>query len=260
MGLGRLVSGLTVAAIVLLGCDGPVPSVTPAPTTTTAPQTATPPATGSPSPSASPSPSPTPDPLAVAPGLPYLTGPYEPNVVFIAGIDAEEARALAALLPKVLLTVDGQPYTMAPEITITCPMPDHCRLVVRGRNSATERGDTWVLSETEAAPAGPLRPVYDEARLYGVPRATIEALEKIVRGDAAAWAVRGWYEELLGATWDPRRPRVYVLVYLRPPGSGLVPEVGRPLASVGFDELHITVDAAQRRVLEVREIPFMGGA
>ena len=93
-----------------------------------------------------------------------------------------------------------------------------------------------------------------------MPRATIEALEEIVRGDAAAWAIRGRYEELLGAASDPRRPRIYVLIYLRPPGAGFAPGLGRPLASVGFDELHITVDAARRRVLEAREIPFMGGA
>lgn len=254
-GMGRLVGGVA-AAIFLFGCGGPVPSMTPAPTTP-APHTATPPATGSPRPS--PTSTQAPDPLAITPGLPYLTAAYEPILVFDGGIDREGARALLALVPDVLLTVDGRPYDAAPEVEVNCYRLEFCQLVVVGRSHEAELGDTWVF-ETRTPPAGPLQPVYQDALLFGVPQATISALEEIVRADRDAWEVRLRYKRLMGATWDPRRPRVFVVVYLRPPGSGLVPDAKRAFASVGFDELHITVDAAQRRVLEVREIPFMGGA
>lgn len=192
-----------------------------------------------------------PSPAIPVPGWPYRIVPLGVDRSGLL-MDDDVANLLLAELARTIVTVDGQPYR---RLTVSgeCDsgQPPDCLLRASGVSlGAGGRADDYdvVSSKTTAG-----NPRLDSSLHQSLPRDLRRAAEWIARHDPAASVEISAETDCCFASWDPVRPGLITITWLRPCAAA-VAQPGALVADTGscFDSLAIAVDVRRGVVVSIR--------
>ena len=191
------------------------------------------------------------------PGRPYLTQPLATDLSRVV-MPPERRAPMLRSFAEAVETIDGRPYARL-DLNGSCDPEElgpACTLYSgASMTGAGERADTRSMrGDARSGWRGTL--VDGTVFLHSVPRALVRSAEWSARHDPAAAKALRAYETCCDAAWDPARPGVIQLGYVRACAESVAP-AGREIAATGdcFEQLLITVDIAAGTVLSIDARP-----
>jgi hypothetical protein len=193
---------------------------------------------------------------APSPAIPVAGWPYRivPLAVDRSGLlmDDDVANMLLGELARTIATVDGQPYRQLTVYGECDPgHPPDCLLRASGVSvgAGGRADDDLVVSDKTTAG----NPHLESSLHQSVPRDLRRAAEWIARHDPPAAAEIAAETDCCGASWDPVRPGLITITWLRPCAAA-VAQPGALVADTGscVDGLAITVDLVRGVVVSIQ--------